>query len=575
METEIGKERRLITSALPYINNLPHLGHIVGSHLPADIFARYCRCRNLETLFVGGTDENGSASEIAAAQLGVEMTLFSDTLHKEHKKIYDWFEISYDNFSRTSRKVHHEVTIDFFNKIRENGYVQKGTMDVFYSSKEQQYLPDRYVKGTCAKCGNPDANGDQCEKCTTVLEARQLLNPRSALSNEPIEVRKVEHLFFHLEKLSERLEKWLLEQKRWRPQVRKLAMGWIHEGLKPRCITRDLKNGIRVPLKGFEDKVFYVWFDAPIGYISSTKEARPKDWQRFWKGKNARVYHFLGKDNIPFHTIFWPAMLMANGTYTLPFHVEGFQYLNYGKEKFSKSKKKGVFCDQLPSTGVNPDLMRAYLTFLLPENGDTEFDWEDFKQRVNTDIIGNFGNFVNRTLSLINQQGNRIEKPSNEALTESDKKLIQITQEKCKNITVFFENVRIRSAFLEMLLLSDAGNRYLNENEPWKLLKENPEKARHVLYLCANLCRTLAVLSAPFLPSTSKRIWKQLDLEGSPDSKGNWETTQTLALPAKQAVKPAEILFNKIDVEFLETLKKRSSNTRQLGELFGTKNETA
>ena len=287
-------ERRLITAALPYINNVPHLGHIVGSHLPADIFARYCRARGYDVIFIGGTDENGSTSEIAAEQIGVGIKEFCDKLYEEHKKVYDWFGISYDNFSRTSRQIHHQTTQDFFMKVYENGFVSKGKIKVFYSPSEDRFLPDRYVKGTCPKCGYDSANADQCEKCTAVLDGGQLLNPRSAINGERVEVKEVEHLFLRLDKLSDDLKKWILSKKNWRPQVSNLALGWIKEGLKERCITRDLKHGVRVPLKGFEDKVFYVWFDAPIGYISSTKEGFPDRWKDFWE-KDSKIYHFLGK----------------------------------------------------------------------------------------------------------------------------------------------------------------------------------------------------------------------------------------------------------------------------------------
>src|SRR3989344_4306196 len=277
------KERRLITAALPYINNVPHLGHIIGSHLPADIFARYCRAKGYETIFIGGTDENGSASEIAAMQVGVGIKEFSDRLFQEHKKIYEWFNISYDNFSRTSNPIHHKTTKDFFKKVFKNGFIRIGKMKVFYSQKDNMFLPDRYVKGICPRCGYEEANGDQCEKCTTLIDASSLINPKSTISGEKVELRETEHLFFRLDKMSKELEEWLNSKKYWRSQVTSLALGWIKEGLKERCITRDLKHGVKVPLNEFKDKVFYVWFDAPIGYISITKEASPEGWEKFWK----------------------------------------------------------------------------------------------------------------------------------------------------------------------------------------------------------------------------------------------------------------------------------------------------
>ncbi|MFW6283507.1 MAG: methionine--tRNA ligase, partial [Minisyncoccales bacterium] len=341
-------ETRLITSALPYINNIPHLGHIVGSHLPADIFARYSRAKGHKILFVGGSDENGSPCELAAEKIGIPLNKFLDTLYEEHKKIYEWFNISYDNFTRTTSEIHKKTTQEIFNKINKKGYIKKGKINVFYSSKENRFLPDRYVIGTCPKCGYTEANGDQCEKCTEMLDPTQLINPKSTVTNSDVEIKEVEHLFLDLEKLSPELKNWIEKQTQWKSQVSGLALGWIKEGLKPRCITRDLKHGVPVPLKEFEDKVFYVWFDAPIGYVSGTKEIRPEEWKDFWLNKDSKTYQFLGKDNIPFHTIFWPGIIIAEGDLNLPYQVVGLQYLNYEGGKFSKSKKRGVFCEKLP-----------------------------------------------------------------------------------------------------------------------------------------------------------------------------------------------------------------------------------
>mgnify|MGYP001566325628 FL=1 len=562
------KETRLITSALPYINNVPHLGHIVGSHLPADIFARYCRAKGYETLFVGGTDENGSTSEIAADEIGIPIDIFSEKLYREHKKVYDWFNISYDNFSRTSNSIHHKTTQNFFKKIYENGYIKEGKIKVFYSSEEKKFLPDRYVRGICPKCGYKNASGDQCEKCTSIFDSTQLIDPRSAITNKPVEIKEAIHLFLKLSKLSKKLEKWIKEKKNWRTQVTSLALGWIKEGLKDRCITRDLKHGVKVPLKGFEDKVFYVWFDAPIGYISSTKEAS-KNWEKFWKDKNTKIYHFLGKDNIPFHTIFWPGMLIANGNFNLPYYVEGLQYLNYEGGKFSKSQKRGIFCEKLPETKIESDILRAYLTFIIPESADSEFKWKDFQLRINSDIIGNFGNFINRTLTFIyNKLNKKIKRPLEKELTELDKNFIKITKEKFSNIENYLEKVQLRNAFLEILALSSIGNKYFNDNEPWKLVNTDAKRTNHVLYLCAGLCKTLSILIQPFLPSTSQKIWEQLNLEYTPNKKGIWNSAHELNLPDNHTINKPSILFNKLTNDYLEKFKKHVSNTKSLKEFF-------
>lgn len=564
----INKEKRLITASLPYINNLPHLGHIVGSHLPADIFARFCRMKGYETLFIGGTDENGSASEIAADNLGVDIDIFSKKLHEEHKRIYEWFAISYDNFSRTSSKIHHRTVRDFFKEIYKYGFIKEGKIKVFYSIEEQRFLPDRYVKGVCGKCGYEDANGDQCEKCATLLDAEQLLNPKSSISGGPVELRETSHLFFKLNELSKELEKWLNDRKDWKPNVVNLAFGWLREGLKERCITRDLRHGVKVPLEKFKDKVFYVWFDAPIGYISFTKEIYPIKWRRFWNDKDAKIFHFLGKDNIPFHTIFWPAMLIANKKFNLPYRVEGMEYLNYEGSKFSKSKNRGVFCGKLPETDINPDIMRAYLTFTIPELGDREFSWLDFQNKLNSEVIAKFGNFINRTLTFTHDKlGSNIEKPLENELTESDKELIRITREKIEKIDYYLENIQLKNAFVEIISLSVEGNKYFENNKPWDVIKQDNNRTKHILYLCADLCRILAILSYPYLPNTSQKIYEQLNLKNNIEKNG-WDFIFSKSIPRKHNINKPFLLLNKITDEYLDKIKEDVSEIKSLEELF-------
>ena len=561
------KNRRLITAALPYINNVPHLGHIVGSHLPADIFARYCRSKGYETFFVGGTDENGSTSEIAAFKLNIPIDKFSDRLYKEHKKIYDWFEISYDNFSRTSRPIHHETVKSFFKIMYKKGFIEKNKMKVFYSPKEDMFLPDRYVIGECPKCGYADASGDQCEKCTSVLDPSQLKNPKSTISGGKLEIKETEHLFLKLDKLSPKLKKWIESQELWREQVKKLAMSWINDGLKPRCITRDLKHGVSVPLKEFEKKVLYVWFDAPIGYVSSTKEVT-KDWEKFWKDKKSKIYNFLGKDNIPFHTIFWPGMVIAHGEFNLPENVIGLQYLNYEGKKFSKSKGVGVFCERLPEIGLEPDIWRHYLTQVIPETSDSEFKWKDFQERVNSELIGNYGNYVNRVLNFIyTKLDGKIIKPSNKELKEIDKELLSKIIEKKKVIEKLLEKAELRKAYSEILELSSEGNKYINDCEPWVVIKENPKRANDIFYNSTYLLKALAILFAPYIPETSKKVWKQLNLPGSPLSQGVWEDIEKDFGKEHKIGKP-ELLFKKLEDKQIEEYKKITSQGTDLQELF-------
>jgi len=565
---ETNNTKRLITAALPYINNVPHLGHIVGSHLPADIFARFCRSKGYETLFVGGTDENGSASEIAAAKVGVDLKKFSKKLHEEHKKVYDWFGISYDTFSRTSKKSHHETTKEFFKEVYKNGFISEGKMKVFYSPEDDMFLADRYVVGECPKCNYDKALGDQCENCTVVLDPTQLENPKSTLTGNSVELKEASHLFFELDKLSPKLEKWIKSKTKWRKQVSNLALGWIKEGLRKRSITRDLKNGVSVPLKGFEDKVFYVWFDAPIGYISFTKEASD-NWKDFWKGENSKIYNFLGKDNIPFHTIFWPGMLMAHGEFKLADEVVGLQYLNYEAGKFSKSQKRGVFCEKLPGSKLEPDVLRAYLTYLIPETGDTTFKWEEFKERINSDLIGNYGNFLNRTLSFINSSLEGIlSKPKETEIKSEDKELMKITGEKVKQITQYLESQELRRAFHEILALSSEGNKYLHNTEPWNLIKEDPIRAGHILYFCANLSKTLAILMGPYLPQTSPKVWNYLGLNGNPLENGNWDEAGKFELADSHKIGTHGKLFNLLTDEEIAELKDELSKGTEVKDFF-------
>ncbi|MEI6732299.1 MAG: methionine--tRNA ligase, partial [archaeon] len=484
--------KRLVTAALPYINNVPHLGHIVGSHLPADIFARYCRLIGHETLFVGGSDDNGTPAVLAAKEIGVDIEKFEDVVFTWHKKVYDWFNISYDNFSRTSRPIHHETTVDFFKKIQENGFITKGKLNQYFCEKDERFLPDRYIKGSCPNCG-ASANGDQCEKCGRFIETKDLVSPECALCGSVPKLKESKHLFLALDKLSDKISDWLeTKEGTFRPQVLNLARGWIKEGLRPRCITRDLEQGIKVPVKGFEDKVFYVWFDAPIGYISATKEATPDRWEEYWKNPKSQIYHFLGKDNIPFHTIFWPGMLIANQEFNLPTQVVGLQYLNLEGGKFSKSQKRGIFCDKLLESDLNPDVLRAYSISVIPESNDTEFKWADLQRRTNDDLIGTYANFFNRTLSFINNKCNGKLRGYQAELTDVDRNLLEQIPIRVKEIEDHLEKAEIRDAYSSFLALAKEGNRYFDYTAPWKLIKEDPDRTDFVLGMCAEVCRVLA-----------------------------------------------------------------------------------
>ncbi|NOZ76423.1 MAG: methionine--tRNA ligase [Euryarchaeota archaeon] len=566
------KQKVLITCALPYVNNVPHIGNIAGSHLPADIFARFCRLAGHETVFIGGSDEHGTPIEVSAEKLGVDPQTLCDQYYRVHKEIYDWLLISYDNFSRTSLPIHHETTQEFFRKVYENGYVVEGTLRLPSCEKCGRVLPDRYVEGTCPKCGYEGARGDQCEKCSSMLNPGDLRSPRCAICGSAPVFKDIKHLFLSLDKLEARLKEWIEGNRDvWSPQVVNMALGWIHEGLKPRSITRDIKWGVKVPLEGFEDRVFYVWFDAPIGYVSSTKEwaqkiGKPEEWRRFWQEEDAKIFHFIGKDNIPFHTIFWPGMLMANGEFTLPYRVAGLQYLNYEGDKISKSRGFGIFCENLSRTGTSPDIWRYYLTLLIPETGDTEWKWREFQERVNKELVANLGNFVYRTLSFTMKNfDGRV--PGAE-LSGRDRELLERGKRYAEEVGNLIWDIRLRDALKKVFELSDEGNRYFQENEPWKAVKEDPERAAACLHVCANLCYDLAVLLSPFLPESAERICAQLGMEV-----GTLEDVGQARVEAGQELRDVRPLFPKLDDKKIAELREITSSVTEYEEMFKVEEE--
>jgi methionyl-tRNA synthetase len=523
------KSNWLVTSALPYVNNIPHVGVIIGSHLPADIFTRFLRLFNENVVFVGGTDEHGSPTEVAAFKAGMTPKEFTDKFYLIHKRIYEWLAISYDNFSRTSNPSNHETTIEIFNNLLKNGFIIRKKLLLPYCNTDKRFLPDRWIEGTCPKCSYRPARGDQCENCTTLLDPVDLVKPYCVIcKNEPV-FKEEEHLFLDLTKFQSRLEEWIGKNTQWKENVRNLALGWLKEGLQPRCITRNLEWGIHVPLKEFEDKVFYVWFDAPIGYISSTKEwaektGNPNAWKEFWTEKNSKIVHFLGKDNIPFHAIIWPSILMGDGGYNLPCIVVGYDFLNYRGEKISKSKNWGVFLELVDDVvkvrlenkyvDVEPDQLRFYLSYILPETKDSNFSLDDFENRVNTDLIGNFGNFAYRVLSFIEKNFDG-KVPEGDELKQDDLDLIKKVSETKETVKNDVCAVRLRDALNKALELSSYCNKYFQKKKPWDAINKNKADCQRTLYVSVNALRSLAILFSPFIPQSTERLWKQLNLDAS------------------------------------------------------------
>ena len=556
MERSKTVKKRLITSALPYVNNIPHLGNLIQV-LSADVFARFSRSYGVETFYVCGTDEYGTASETRALQEGVTPRELCDHYHKIHKAIYEWFNISFDYFGRTSTQRHTEIVQDIFNEIYKNGYIKEEESEQLFCPHCGRFLADRYVNGTCPHCGSTDARGDQCDACQTLLDPTELIDPRCSVCGTTPVLKKTKHLYIDLPKALPLLQKWTEDAFRnnnWSKNAVNVTTSWFRDGLRERCITRDLKWGIPVPVKGYEDKVFYVWFDAPIGYISMTAEALD-DWQRWWKSPDdTQLIQFIGKDNIPFHTVIFPATLLCTGEkWTMLYQMSSSEYLNYEGGKFSKSHGTGIFGDDVQSTGIPADVWRFYLFYNRPEKNDFNFSWSDFQDKVNGELIGNLSNLVNRTLSFIKKfyDGNV---PSSSSPDES---LLEVIRKNEAEITDLMNNVEERSALRAILALSDAGNKAFQDGEPWKMRKENPEKAASLLRTLCFLIRDLGIMIEPFMPSTSEKIFSFFG-----DRKWTWQDLGSYD-DSLENVGDISLLFSKLDDDFVSSLKDRFAGSQE------------
>ena len=549
-------KRYTITAALPYTNGPVHIGHLAGVYIPADIYARYLRMTGNDVIYICGSDEHGVPITIKAKKEGISPQDVVDKYHAIIKKSFEDFGISFDNYSRTSAEIHHKTASEFFKKLYDEGKFIEETSEQLYDEEAHQFLADRFVVGTCPKCGNEESYGDQCEKCGTSLNATDLINPRSAITGNIPTKKMTKHWYLPLEKYEKWLREWIVEGHKndWKPNVLGQVKSWLDDGLKPRAVTRDLDWGIPVPVKGAEGKVLYVWFDAPIGYISSTKEwaAREgKDWEPYWKDKDTKLIHFIGKDNIVFHCIIFPAMLKAEGTYILPENVPANEFLNLEGNKISTSKNWAVWLHEyLEDFPDKQDVLRYALTANAPETKDNDFTWKDFQAKNNNELVAIFGNFINRVVVLTNKYYNGIVPEPNE-FTDIDNETLEKLQKFPSIIGSSIVRFRFREASQELLNLARLGNKYLADEEPWKTVKDDEERVKTVMYIALQIAAALAVLSEPFLPFTSAKLKKMLQLGANELHWNTIEDTDKLLSPDHQIV-AAELLFAKIEDSEIE-----------------------
>ena len=552
-------KRYTITAALPYTNGPIHIGHLAGVYVPSDIYARYLRLQGKDVAFICGSDEHGVAISMKAKKEGTTPQQVIDKYDGIIRQSFLDFGISFDNYSRTSSEIHHKTASEFFKKLYDNGDFIEETTEQLYDAKADQFLADRFVTGTCPKCDNPEAYGDQCEKCGSTLNATDLINPKSSITGETPILKSTKHWFLPLNRYESFLREWILEGHKndWKPNVYGQVKSWVDGGLEPRAVTRDLDWGIDVPVEGAEGKKLYVWFDAPIGYISSTKEwaAREgKDWEPYWKDAETKLVHFIGKDNIVFHCIIFPAMLKAEGSYILPDNVPANEFLNLEGNKLSTSKNWAVWLHEyLQDFPEKQDSLRYALTANAPETKDNDFTWKDFQARNNNELAAIFGNFINRVVVLTNKYYAGIVPAPNE-FSEVDEQTLAELKAYPAVISSSIERYRFREALGELMNVARLGNKYLADEEPWKMVKENPARVQTQMYVALQIASALAILSEPFLPFTAKKLSNILKI----DALGwNDVTTKTDLLPAGHQIGQAEILFAQIeDAEIQKQLDK-------------------
>ena len=559
-------KRNLITTALPYANGPVHIGHLAGVYVPADIYVRYLRAKGEEVIFIGGSDEHGVPITIKAQKEGVTPQDIVDRYHSLIKKSFEEFGISFDIYSRTSSETHHKLSSAFFKKLYEDGkFIEKTSMQ-YYDEKAGQFLADRYITGKCPHCGNERAYGDQCEACGTSLNATDLINPVSAITGNTPQLKETKHWYLPLDQYENWLKEWILEEhKEWKSNVYGQCKSWLDNGLQPRAVTRDLDWGVPVPVEGAEGKVLYVWFDAPIGYISATKDLTP-DWEKYWKDKDTRMIHFIGKDNIVFHCIIFPAMLKAEGSYILPDNVPANEFLNLEGDKISTSRNWAVWLHEyLEDFKGKQDVLRYVLTANAPETKDNDFTWKDFQTRNNSELVAIYGNFVNRAIVLTHKYFSGVI-PGRGVLNDYDQEVLAEIPAIIERVEKNLESFHFREALKECMNLARLGNKYLADTEPWKLIKTDEERIKTILNICLQITADLSALSEPFMPFSAAKLRGFLNMEPLA-----WDKMGADVLPAGHRINEAGLLFDKIEDEEIQRQLDRLQATKKANELANAK----
>jgi len=564
-------KRYTVTAALPYTNGPIHIGHLAGVYVPADIYARYLRLTGNDVAYICGSDEHGVAIPMRAKKEGVSPQEIIDKYHTIIKQSFKDFGISFDNYSRTSSKIHHKTASDFFIDLHKKGdFIEEVTAQL-YDAEANQFLADRFVVGTCPKCGFEESYGDQCEHCGTSHNGTDLINPKSAITGNTPTLKETKHWFLPLDKHESFLREWIIDGHKsdWKSNVLGQVKSWIDDGLRPRAVTRDLEWGIPVPVDGGEGKVLYVWFDAPIGYISSTKEwaeREGKNWEDYWKDENTKLVHFIGKDNIVFHCIIFPSMLKAHGGYILPENVPANEFLNLEGNKLSTSKNWAVWLHEYLEEFPNQqDVLRYTLTANAPENKDNDFTWKDFQAKNNNELVAIFGNFINRVVVLTNKYYDG-QVPVAEEFTEVDEDTLAAIKHFPESIGKSIQRYRFREASQELMNLARLGNKYLADEEPWKVIKVDKERVKTIMYVALQISAALAVVSEPFLPFTSDKLKKMLHISNENERSWNDVSEKEILLPSNHQIGSAELLFSKIEDKTVTTQLEKLAATKKANE---------